>query len=248
MSNGLTVPFTVVIPARLASTRLPGKMLLDIGGKPLIQHVYDAAVRSKAEKVIIATDSQDISDIARKFNAECIITSADHASGTERIAETVNKLGFSNDAIIVNVQGDEIGMPPELINQVAELLSSKNNEQMATLCELITSQSEINNPNIVKVVFGKNKHALYFSRSAIPWNKNGSTNIYYRHIGIYAYRAGFLDKYCKFPKCDIEQAESLEQLRALYNDINILVEVACVKPGMGIDTDNDLERARKLFS
>ena len=247
MSTGLTVPFTVIIPARLASTRLPGKMLLDVGGKPLLQHAYEAALGSKAAKVIIATDNRKIADTAKEFNAECIMTSAEHVSGTERIAETVNILGYPENAIIVNVQGDEIGMPSELINQVAELLAAETDRQMATLCELITSQAEINNPNVVKVVFGENKQALYFSRSPIPWHKDGTPCKYYRHIGIYAYRAGFLEQYSKLPKCDIEQAESLEQLRALYHGINILVDIARFKPGIGIDTESDLQRAREMF-
>lgn len=242
----MTNTFTVIIPARMASTRLHGKMLLDIGGKPLIQHVYEAACLSNAEKVIIATDNDLIFESVNSFGAECIMTSENHVSGTDRLAEVVNKLEFPDSTIIVNVQGDEIGMPPELINQTAELLINKITGNMATICEKIVDDREISDPNVVKVVFSKQKTAIYFSRSSIPWHKEGLPLEYFRHIGLYAYRAGFLRKYSQMPRCELEQKESLEQLRALYNGEAILIEEACVPSGIGIDTESDLQRAREL--
>ena len=247
MNSDMTVPFTVIIPARMASTRLPGKMLLDIGGKPLLQHVYEAASRSEATNVIIATDNKQILDVANTFKAECMMTSVDHTSGTDRLAEAVGKLELPDDAIVVNVQGDEVGMPAQLINQVAALLASNPAGQMATLCECIADQDEIDNPNVVKVVFNENKAAIYFSRLPVPWHKADVPKKYYRHIGIYAYRAGFLKTFSHWPKCAIEQAESLEQLRALYHGATILVETACAQSGIGIDTESDLERARQKY-
>jgi 3-deoxy-manno-octulosonate cytidylyltransferase (CMP-KDO synthetase) len=243
----VTETFKVIIPARLGSTRLPGKMLLHIGGKPLLQHVYTSACKSIADQVLIATDDQGIYNTANKFGAECVMTSAGHASGTDRLAEVVEKSGFADDTVIVNVQGDEMGMPPKLINQVATLLINHPRGKMATLCEEISDESDISNPNVVKVVFNQKNAAIYFSRLPIPWHKEGFTRQYFRHIGIYAYRAGFLREYSKMPRCELEQKESLEQLRALYYGVTILVEEACAQSGIGIDTEDDLQRARNLF-
>ena len=239
--------FKVIIPARMASTRLPGKMLLDIAGKPLLQHVYLAAGQSKAEQILIATDDQIIFNTARTFGAECIMTSSAHTSGTDRLAEVIDKLGFADETIIVNVQGDEMGMPPALINQVAGLLINQAAGKMATLCEPIRNEHDIKDPNVVKVVFNGNKQALYFSRAAIPWHKQGLNEKYYRHIGLYAYRAAFLSEFSRMPGCELEQKESLEQLRALYYGATILIDEACAQCGIGIDTAADLKRARELF-
>lgn len=244
----MTASFIVIIPARLGSTRLPEKMLLEIAGKPLLQHVHLAASRSHAEKVIIATDDRRIADCAAAFGAECIMTSDVHTSGTERLAEAVDMLAVADDAIIVNLQGDEIGMPPALIDQVAGLLAGHPAEQMATLCEAITDRNQIEDPNVVKVVFDRNNAALYFSRAPIPWHRAGTPQNSFRHIGLYAYRAGFLREFTRMPESAIERVESLEQLRALYHGATILVAEARVASGIGIDTEADLQRARELFS
>lgn len=239
--------FTVIIPARMASTRLPGKMLLEIAGKPLIQHVYESACRSDAEKIIIATDNDLIFKTCNSFGAECVMTSVEHVSGTDRLAEVVDKIDLPDNAIVVNVQGDELGMPPELINQVAKLLINTTECNMATICEEIVDDRDITDPNVVKVVFSKLKSAIYFSRSPVPWHKEGQTRQYFRHIGIYAYRTGFLRKYSRLPRCELEQKESLEQLRALYYGETILIEEANVPSGIGVDTESDLQRARQLI-
>ncbi len=239
--------FKVIIPARLGSTRLPGKMLLDIAGKPLIQHVYEAAKHSLAQEVLIATDDRKIQAAGAGFGANCIMTSATHQSGTDRLAEVAAALGWPDDTVVVNVQGDEIGLPAELINQTANLLMGHPEADMATLCEVITTAEDINNPNIVKVVFGSNKRALYFSRAAIPWHKADQPRQHFRHIGIYGYRAGFLKTFSALPRCELEQKESLEQLRALDYGATVLIEEASVAPGLGIDTEADLLKARQLF-
>jgi 3-deoxy-manno-octulosonate cytidylyltransferase (CMP-KDO synthetase) len=240
--------FKVIIPSRYASSRLPGKPLLEIAGKPLIQHVYEAAKASLAERIIIATDDERILKVAEKINAEVIMTSSQHNSGTDRLAEAVALLDEDEDAIIVNLQGDEIGMPASLIDQVASALNANPEKSMATLCEPITNAEDYNDPNIVKVVFDDRNSALYFSRSPIPWTKqNGVPDETYRHIGLYAYRCGFLKNLSTTPVCPLEQSESLEQLRALYNGEKIHVEVACDHAGIGIDTPEDLEKARKAL-
>ena len=244
----MTEDFNVVIPARLGSTRLPGKVLQDIAGKPLLQHVYESACKSRAAKVSIATDNDQVLSVVESFGAECIMTSPQHASGTDRLAETVKLLGLPADRVIVNVQGDEMGLPPQLINQVADLLIDFPDAQIATLCERIVDARAIDDPNVVKVVFNKDKEALYFSRSPIPWKKPATNMPYYRHIGIYAYRAGFLKAFTALPKCKLEEQESLEQLRALYHGMSILIEEACEEAGIGIDTLEDLDRARKIYS
>lgn len=245
----MTETFTVIIPARFASTRLPGKVLLEIAGKTLLQHVYSTACGSNADKILIATDSKEVFDVAVAFGADCIMTSPGHTSGTERLAEAVAKLDLSDDAIVVNLQGDEIGMPPELIDQVAGLLLGNQSVPMATLCEPVRDPVDVSDPNVVKVVFDNNKRAMYFSRAPIPWhNKESMPSNSHRHIGLYAYRAGFITEFSRMPKCSLEQSEALEQLRALYHGIDILVEEACMPAGIGVDTEEDLERARKRFA
>lgn len=243
MSNS----YKVIIPARYESSRLPGKPILDIGGKTLLQHAYDAASKSNAVEVIIATDDQRIADVANSFGANVIMTSPDHSSGTDRIAEVVEKLGISDNECIVNLQGDEIAMPPQLLDQVARLLISSDSCNMATLCEQIFSDKDINDSNIVKVIFNMNKSVIYFSRLPIPYHKSGMSRKYYRHIGIYAYRAGFLKLFSSWPVCELEKKESLEQLRVLDHGEHIMIEEACVESGIGVDTKEDVERAKHLI-
>lgn len=242
----MTSGFCVIIPARLGSTRLPGKVLLDIAGKPLIQHVYESAIRSEADRVVIATDNPKVRAAADGFSAECVMTSPAHISGTDRLAEAVAILRLPGDSIVVNVQGDEYGLPPSLINQLAALLQENPDTSMATLCERITDREDRDNPAVVKVVFDQNSKAIYFSRHGIPWTREGAPDTAYRHIGLYAYRSGFLETFTALPACDLERQESLEQLRVLYYGHDILVAEACTGAGIGIDTEKDLERARSL--
>jgi 3-deoxy-manno-octulosonate cytidylyltransferase (CMP-KDO synthetase) len=244
-------PFQVIIPSRYQSSRLPGKPLLEIGGMPLIQHVYEAASKSQAEMVIIATDDKRIEEVARAFGAEVVMTSVEHDSGTDRLTEVIKKNNIDNEMIVVNVQGDEFALPPALIDQVANALNNNQDKQMATLCEEIANVEDLHNQNVVKVVTDINNSAIYFSRSAIPWQNEASFSkesggMAYRHIGIYAYRAGFLKIFSELQPCALEEIERLEQLRALYNGYTIHVEEACAQSGVGIDTDDDLQKARML--
>lgn len=242
----------IVIPARYGSTRLHGKALLDINGKPLIEHVYNCACRSDADRVVIATDNKDIQDAARNFGAEVCMTSDTHRSGTERLAEVVDLLGFEDDQVVVNLQGDEPLMPVSIINLVAHTLEYSD-APMSTACHEIDTAGEILNPNVVKVIFNRDGKAIYFSRSVIPHLRDESElnsippKTYYRHIGIYAYRAGFIKTYVSWPACEIERHESLEQLRVLWNDEDIAVCVSEELPGPGVDTAADLERVRELL-
>ena len=204
----MTFAFKVVIPARFASTRLPGKLLLEIAGKPLLQHVFDSARASLAQQVVIATDDARIKKAAEAFDADVVMTSTEHKSGTDRIAEAVAAMREEDNAAIVNVQGDEYGLPPEIINQLADELRDNPDKPMATLCEKISSMEQLRNPNVVKVIMGRGHSAIYFSRSIIPWHEiTADTAIAdlpfhpYRHIGIYAYRAGFLKTYASLPHC-----------------------------------------------
>jgi len=223
-----------------------------IGQKPLIEHVYESAVKSSASKVIIATDDDRIDDVARSFGATVVMTSTEHLSGTDRINEVLMKLDNPVDEIIVNVQGDEFGLGPALIDQVAIALYDHPDRHMATLCERIADKEMYTDPNIVKVVMDRNKLALYFSRSPIPWINTGlehTTGISgeaYKHIGIYAYHSGFLKTFAGLPKSCLEQQESLEQLRALYHGYKIHVEEVPQKTGIEINTEEDLARARKV--
>lgn len=247
----------IIIPARYNSTRLPGKPLLDINGKSLIQHVYEKAIKSKAREVIIATDDNRIEQAALNFGAQVCMTRNDHPSGTDRLAEVVTSLGLKEDEIVVNLQGDEPMMPASLLEQVASSLQTSSNAAMSTLCEKIESVEELFDPNIVKVVFDQMGYALYFSRAPIPWERGKfdqkATNIdqtvksCYRHIGLYAYRADFLKKYPQLAVCQMEQQEALEQLRAMYYGYRIHVDVAKEDAGLGIDTQEDLEKVRKVL-
>ena len=240
----MTQDFIVVIPARFAAKRLPGKPLIEFGGRPLLQHVYQAAVNSKAAEVVIATDDERIEAAARGFGARAVMTSPSHRTGTDRIAETVGLLQLPSSRIVVNVQGDELGLPPALIDQVAGNLSSHRDASMASLYAPITSAQEMNNPNCVKVVADARGYALLFSRSAIPWNAPDKGC---RHIGIYAYTCDFLKIYTELPVCGLEQAERLEQLRALYHGYRIHMERAAAEPGPEINTPEDVETAKNYY-
>lgn len=246
--------FIVVIPARYDSSRLPGKPLADIGGKPMVQWVYERAQASKAKKVIVATDDVRVEQVVLAFGGEVCMTSAAHTSGTERLAEVVNKYGFENDTIIVNVQGDEPMIPSANISQLATNLAQldSNDVAMATLAEPICSVSELNNPNVVKVVTDKDGLALYFSRSAIPFDRDGENDKlnygFLRHIGIYAYRAEFINRYVQWPSSELEKIESLEQLRVLWQGQKIHVAEAVEPPPAGVDTPEDLEQVRRLVA
>ena len=244
-------PFIVIIPARLASTRLPEKVLLAIGGRPMIRHAYDRACGSRAGRVIVAVDDERIADAMT--GAEVCFTSADHRSGTERIAEVVDRLAIPSDTIVVNVQADEPLLPPVLIDQVAANLAGRPEAVMATLCEPIASLEMLFDPNVVKVVRDHDGYALYFSRAPIPWNRDGfpagdewRPGEHLRHVGLYAYRAEYVRTYVRRPPCSLEIAESLEQLRALGYGERIHVDVAAVPPGPGVDTEADLAEVRTL--
>ena len=237
----MTRDFIVVIPARFAAKRLPGKPLIEFGGRPLLQHVYLAAVNSNAAEVVIATDDERIETAARGFGARVVMTSASHRSGTDRIAETVSRLQLPGSRIVVNVQGDELGLPPALIDQVAGNLAGHREASMASLYAPITSAQEMSNHNCVKVVVDARGYALLFSRSAIPWNAPDKGC---RHIGIYAYTCDFLKIYTELPVCELEQAERLEQLRALHHGYRIHMERAAAESGLEINTPEDVEAAR----
>ncbi len=248
--------FSVIIPARYASTRFPGKPLADIGGKPMIQHVYERALQSDAQRVIVATDDQRIADVAIGFGAEVCMTKADHPSGTDRLQEVVHKLGFYADDIVVNVQGDEPLIPPRVINQVAHNLSAELEAGIATLSEPITDLESLMNPNVVKVVTNHKGIAMYFSRAPIPWPRNAFMKDasvmpvgynWQRHIGIYAYRVKMLNEFVKWSPAPVEDTECLEQLRAMWNGASIHVDIADELPPAGVDTPEDLERLRALF-
>lgn len=252
MSN---TKFTVVIPARMSSTRLPGKMLLDIAGLPLIIRVARQALQSNAKQVVIATDHQEIFDVCKSHGFETVMTKIDHQSGTDRIAEVVTKLQMAPNEIIVNVQGDEPLIDPNLINQLAEFISTKQTS-IATIAHKIHEVEEIFNPNVVKVVLDQQENALYFSRSAIPFYRDGynleqkqiNNKIpTLRHIGIYAYQVKFLQEYQNMEPCHLEQSEALEQLRAMYYGHKISVMTTNNAPLAGIDTMEDLIRVRSFL-
>lgn len=248
--------FSVVIPARYASTRFPGKPLADIAGKPMVQHVYERACQSEAQRIIVATDDKRIAAVAEGFGAEVCMTRADHPSGTDRLQEVVHTLGFYADDIVVNVQGDEPLIPPRVINQVAHNLSAEPAAGIATLSEPIDDIESLLNPNVVKVVADNRNRALYFSRAPIPWPRDAFAQTsdtmpqgqqWQRHIGIYAYRVKMLNDFVRWPPAPLEEIECLEQLRAMYNGALIHVDVADELPPAGVDTPEDLERIRHLF-
>ncbi|WLD56684.1 3-deoxy-manno-octulosonate cytidylyltransferase [Salinispirillum sp. LH 10-3-1] len=245
-----TPSFYVVIPARYQSTRLPGKPLADILGKPMVQWVYEAAQRSAAIGVCIATDDKRVEAAVESFGGRVRMTSANHVSGTDRLAEVAAQAGWADDTIIVNVQGDEPTMDPALINQVGELLAAHPEAGVATLCVPVTDVAEMNNPNAVKVVLSQRGLALYFSRAAVPWNRDGETLAVpgYRHLGIYAYRVSALQQFVSWPTGQLEQVEKLEQLRFLEHGVHIAVAVADLAPPAGVDTPEDLARVIRLLA
>lgn len=246
--------FTVVIPSRYQSSRLPGKPLADIAGKPMVQWVHQQALQAGAERVIVATDDPRIEAVVKGFGGEVCMTSPDHQSGTERLAEVVEKMGIADDHIIVNVQGDEPLIPPSIIKQVAENLANST-APMATLGVSIDEPEEVFNPNAVKVVTDEQGYALYFSRASIPWDRDAWAKEdktirqpLMRHIGIYAYRAGFINTYINWQPSALEQIESLEQLRVLWYGEKIHVALAKEAPAAGVDTPEDLEVVRKILA
>jgi len=248
--------FKIVIPSRFASTRLPGKPLLDIVGKPMIQHVYERALESNASEIIIATDNEDIMRVAQGFGADVCMTREDHISGTDRLAEVASQRLFADDDIIVNVQGDEPCLPASLINQVADDLQQHTAADMATLYSQINQEKQVFDPNVVKVVMDGLGYALYFSRAPIPWMRDHFDQQstlppdlpHYRHLGLYGYRASFLKHYSELSPCILEKEESLEQLRALYHGKKIHLTAAEISPGHGVDTQEDLDEVRKLLN
>ena len=240
--------FTVVIPARFASTRLPGKALAMIGEKPMIAHVVDRAAESSATRIVVATDDQRIADALHDLACEVCMTRSDHVSGSDRLAEVVQILDLPDDEIVVNVQGDEPMIPGQLIDQVAASLEIAGDAVMATAAKKITDLKQIEDPNVVKVVFSRTGKALYFSRAGIPFARDGGQIDAWHHIGIYAYRAGFLRHYPDIIMSALEQAESLEQLRVLDNGDTIMVEAVDYETGIGVDTPQDLERVRRLLA
>lgn len=251
----MKIDYRIVIPARMASQRLPGKPLLEIGGKSLIEHVYRRACESSASSVVIATDSTDILGAVNGFGGEAVMTSGDHQSGSDRIAECIDTLGWPDSELVVNLQGDEPMMPPACLDQVAGVLQQNPDADVASLYWAIESEEEVLDPNVVKVVCSGTGQALYFSRSVIPHPRNetiGSAMLsgasWKRHIGLYAYRAGALRAFTRLSASPLERLEKLEQLRFLESGRRIVMERACTVIPAGVDTPEDLERARLLLS
>jgi 3-deoxy-manno-octulosonate cytidylyltransferase (CMP-KDO synthetase) len=246
-------PFHVIIPARYGSSRLPGKPLLDIGGKPMIQHVVECAAGSMAESVTVATDDARVERAVQKFGGSVVMTSPRHLSGSDRLAEAIDKLGFSDQEIVVNVQGDEPEMPPALINQVSQLLVQKQLAVMATASARLDHPGQLTDPSVVKVVTDCNGYAIYFSRATIPWVRHETSSqladiavsVVRRHLGIYAYRCGYIRQFSRRSMCALEQHEKLEQLRVLWHGEKIACAEAVEVPGSGIDTPADLARIRQ---
>jgi len=251
------VNFAVVIPARYASTRLPGKPLLDIAGKPMVVHVAERAQASGADAVCIATDDERILRAVREHGHDAVMTRTDHASGTDRIAEVAQLRGWAPERVVVNVQGDEPRIAPALIREVARILADHPDTDMSTACHPIRNAAELFDPNCVKVVLGRHSEALYFSRATIPWAREAFARDrgsvpdglpVFRHIGLYAYRCAFLRGYAQLSPPPIEQFEALEQLRALWHGYRIRVAITEHSPEPGVDTPEDLEVVRRLFA
>lgn len=244
--------FRVVIPARYGAQRLPGKPLLALAGRPMIEHVWRRATEAGALEVVVATDDERIASVARAFGAEVELTAAELASGTDRCAAVAARRGWDEDAVVVNLQGDEPLMPPQLVRQVAGLLARDAGASIATLCTPISASAELLDPNVVKVVFAEDGAALYFSRAPIPWDRDGvgataAVRGAHRHLGIYAYRVGALATLTALPACELERIERLEQLRALWSGMRIRIDQAQVLPGPGVDTPADVARVEALL-
>lgn len=242
--------FRVVIPARYASSRFPGKALAELDGRPMIQHVYERAAASAAADVIVATDDSRIADAASAFSAHVEMTRANHESGTDRIAEVAERCGWDDAAIVVNVQGDVPFIPSTDIGQVAHLLATHDSASLATLCTPIVDRAEYEDDHVVKVVFDESGRALYFSRASIPARAHGRDElpVAWRHVGIYAYRVSALRRLTRAPACALEQTEKLEQLRAMWLGMEIRVAVATDPLGPDVDTPADLEAAERFIA
>ncbi|MFI3137161.1 MAG: 3-deoxy-manno-octulosonate cytidylyltransferase [Methylococcaceae bacterium] len=248
--------FNVVIPARYASSRLPGKPLLAIAGKPMIAHVCERALEADADEVVVATDDLRIFDAVSALGIKAVMTSEQHQSGTERIAEVAALCGWDDEQIIVNLQGDEPLIPASYIRDLADALAAQQQAGIATLAATIHDPEELFNPNAVKVVLNHQGYALYFSRATIPWDRDlfAKTQAHlsplmphYRHIGLYAYRVAFLKRYCQWPASPLEQIECLEQLRILWQGESVLVKIVAKTPPAGVDTHADLLRVEQLL-
>lgn len=246
--------FKVVIPARYGSTRLPGKPLLPIAGKPMIQHVVERARACAAEEILVATDDRRIAEVCQGFGAEVVMTGSTHRSGSERIAEVIELRGWRDDVVVVNLQGDEPAMPAALLDQVASDLAGIADLGMSTLAAPISDRATLFDPHVVKVVTDAKGFALYFSRAPMPWHRDEfladrdelpTSVAFLRHIGLYAYRVGFLKRYLTWAPSPLEMAESLEQLRVLWHGERIHVAIAASEPGPGVDTASDLEKAER---
>ena len=247
--------FYIVIPARYASQRFPKKLLAPLAGKPVLQWVYELALSAQAKDVVVATDHEEIFSLASSFGAQVVMTRDDHENGTERLAEVAQKMGWSDDEIVVNVQGDEPLLPIEIIHSAVAALANDNQADMATMACRIYQRGDIFNPNVVKLVTDKKDHALYFSRAPIPWDRDGFSQeqelapemAVYRHIGMYVYRASLLNQYSKMPISPLEKWEKLEQLRLLHHGVKIKVAYADGMPPHGVDTQEDLEKLNQLM-
>lgn len=245
--------FNVVIPSRYASSRLPGKPLKDIAGKPMVQHVYERAQKSAAQEVIVATDDERIFTAVEQFGGQVVMTSSRHESGTDRLQEVASLKGWTDEQIVVGVQGDEPLIPPVIINQVAENLSARPEFSISTLQEKINSLGDIMDPNVVKTATDQSGAALYFSRAPIPYGRDCFPESlpegidYYRHIGVYGYRVKFLGQFASWEMSPLEKAEKLEQLRAMWYGAKIHLDVALETPPKGVDTPEDLENIRNLM-
>lgn len=248
--------YQIIIPARYASTRLPGKPLRLLAGQPMLAHVIASARQSAAERIIVATDDQRIADVATALGVECCMTSAVHNSGTERIHEVIETFNIAADTVIVNMQGDEPLMPANCLDQLGQALVQDTHAEMATLSTPIESVEELFDWNVIKLVSDQDSNALYFSRAAIPWDRDAfmqeprtltSFAAFHRHIGLYAYRAGFVQQYIGWGSCELEQIESLEQLRVLYHGHKIKVITAEEIPGPGVNNEEELQRAEQIL-
>lgn len=238
--------FHVVIPARYASSRFPGKPLADLGGKPMVVRVCEQALKSGATAVHVATDDERIASAVRAHGHSAIMTRADHASGTDRIGEVIKKLKLKSEETVVNVQGDEPLIPPQLISRVAATLEKHKDASVSTACHEIRDAASLSNPNVVKVVMDARGHALYFSRAQIPYPREAVAK-WYRHAGIYAYRVAFLAKFSSLQESPLEKAEALEQLRVLWHGFRIAVAVSETDIPPGVDTPQDLEAVRRML-
>ena len=249
--------YTVIIPAWMASSRLPDKPLADIAGLPMVVRVAQRAAQSRARRVVVAADDLRVVQACQAHRIDALLTRQDHVSGSDRLAEACEQLGLADDALVVNVQGDEPLIPPALIDDVARVLAERSEASMGTAAHALHDLAEFTNPNVVKVVMDSRQLALYFSRAPIPWWRDGQQDGSFRalpspaplrHIGIYSYRAGFLRQFPQLPPAPIETLESLEQLRALWHGHRIAVHVTDAAPGPGVDTPADLERVRGIFA